>query len=481
MTLFKKKATKPAVEAAAPTVPVTPSPEPAKAIVHKKKAEAKVVEPEATTPAVEPVAVPEPVAEPEEVPAADKPEEPAKEEETTEPEKSAPAEKTVPPPAKPTSEEPRSALEGAALKKTKKKGSINLSEMALFAPRLTIQERINFARHLSVAIKSGLPLLEGLRLVENQAASKGLTKIIQKVMDDVNNGQSLAQALGRFEHTFGDFYVSMVKVGEASGNLSSSLLYLSQEIKKQRDISGKTKSAMIYPMVILFATIAMSVALTVFIFPKIVPIFVSLKVDLPITTRFLIQLMEFLQTKGIITGIALVVGFIVARSLVTVKSIHYYFDRATLSIPVVSKIVTSTTLANFTRSLAVLLKSGMTLMDALAVTKVTFHNLYYRRQIEKIIDVVRRGEEMAHYMATLPRFFPPMLSGMIKVGENTGNLEENLMYLSEYYTEEVENSVRDLTSLLEPILILGMGGVVAFIALSIIMPIYSITQGLKVK
>jgi type IV pilus assembly protein PilC len=436
----------------------------------KKQAPKPPVTPVAVAPAQEPasnaVGRGEPATAEASTSAVSLPAEPAKEE------------KPAPAPVKETTSEPKSMVAGDARKK-KSKG-INLN-IALFAPHLTIQERINFARHLSVAIKSGLPLLEGLRLVESQAASKRLSKIILKVMDDVNNGQTLAQALNRFENTFGDFFVSMVKVGEASGNLSSSLLYLSQEIKKQRDIVGKTKSAMIYPMVILVMTIAMSVALTVFIFPKIIPIFTSLKVDLPFTTQFLIQVMNFLQTKGVMSGIILVVLFIVVRSLITVRTIHFYFDRAMLSVPVLAKIVTSTTLANFTRSLAVLLRSGMTLIDALAVTKVTFHNLYYRREVEKLIDVVRRGEEMAHYMASEPRLFPPMLSGMIKVGESTGNLEENLLYLSEYYTEEVENSVRDLTSLLEPLLILVMGGIVAFIALSIMMPIYSITQGLKVQ
>ena len=290
---------------------------------------------------------------------------------------------------------------------------------------------------MSVAIKSGLPLLEALRLIQNQAASKKLTKIVGQLMDDVNNGQSLAQALARYQNSFGDFFISMVKVGEASGNLASSLLYLSTELKKQREIAGKAKSAMIYPSVVLLATIGMSVGS--------------------------------------------VVACIVLRILITVKKIHFYFDKLVLGLPIVSGIVIATTLANFTRSLAVLLKSGMTIIDALAVTKVTFHNKFYQFHVQNIIDAVRRGDEMAHYMATDTRLFPPMLTGMIKVGESTGNLEENLLYLSEYYTEEVQSSVQNLTSLLEPLLVLVMGVVVGFIALSIIMPIYSITQGLKVN
>jgi len=366
-------------------------------------------------------------------------------------------------------------------KDRKKRGLSKPLSFSFLTPKLSPQERINFARHLSVTVKSGIPLLEGLRLVEGQAASKRLSKVLKTVMEDVNNGQTLAQALDRYHKTFGDFFISMVQVGEASGNLAASLLYLSTELKKQREISGKARSAMIYPSVILIATVGMTVGLTVFIFPKIIPIFTSLKVALPFTTRLVIQFMTFIQTKGFL-AFGVIVGFIIfLRSIITVKVVHLWFDRLMLAIPVVAKIVIALTLANFTRSLGILLKSGMTLIDALAVTKVTFKNLFYRHHVEQLIDAVRRGEEIAKYMSNYPQLFPPMLTGMIKVGENTGNLEENLFYLAEYYTEEVESSVQNLTSLLEPLLVLTMGLVVGFIALSIITPIYSITQGLKVQ
>lgn len=365
-------------------------------------------------------------------------------------------------------------------KKQKGKGlSLNISLGG--ALHIPIQERINFARHLSVAIQSGLPLIEGLRLIQAQLPSKRLVKVVTEVIENVNNGQTLAQAFGKYQKSFGEFFISMVKVGEASGNLSQNLLHLSKELKKQYEIKGQVKSAMIYPAVVLVATVGMSIGLTVFIFPKILPIFSSLRVELPITTRMVIAFMEFIQTKGYLAGGVLIAAIFAIRGIISFRKIHFYFDRMMLFLPVVSKIVVNITLANFARSLAILLRSGMTLTDSLAVTKVTFHNLYYQREVERIIEAVRRGEEMATYMARKPKLFPPMLTGMIRVGESTGNLEENLQYLSEYFTEEVEGSVRNLTSLLEPLLVLVMGIVVGFIALSIIMPIYSITQGLNVK
>ena len=369
---------------------------------------------------------------------------------------------------------------GAETSHTKGKGlSLNISLGG--APHISIQERINFARHLSVVINSGLPLIEGLHLIQQQLPSKRLVKVVAEIIRGVNNGQTLAQALGKYRKSFGEFFISMVQVGEASGNLSQNLLHLSKELKKQHEIRGRAKSAMIYPAVVLVATVGMSIGLTVFIFPKILPIFTSLHVALPFTTRLVIAFMEFIQTRGFIAGGVLVGAIIALRAAVSFRKVHLYFDRLVLLLPVVSKIVMNLTLANFSRSLAILLRSGMTLVDSLAVTRVTFHNLYYQREVERIIEAVRRGEEMATHMSQEPNLFPPILTGMIKVGENTGNLEENLRYLSEYFTEEVETSVRNLTSLLEPVLVLVMGLVVGFIALSIIMPIYSITQGLNVK
>ncbi len=363
---------------------------------------------------------------------------------------------------------------------TKKRGRIARIFLQTFSS-VTLQDKVNFARHLAVCIKSGMPILEGLRLISEQSESKSFNKILNSVMEDVNNGLFLAQSLQKFDYIFGDFFINLVKVGETSGNLSSTLIYLSQELKKQREINNRVRGAMIYPAVIFFATVGITLFLTLYIFPKILPIFTSLKIQLPFTTRALIAALNFLRGYGLITllGIAFVV--ILVRFLLSVRKIHYYFDRLILSVPVVSRLIRDLTLANFTRSLSVLLKSGMTLLDALAIAKGTFHNLYYQKEIEHVAEAVSRGESIAKHISKETKLFPPMLVGMIRVGEGTGNLEENLIYLSEYYEGEVDESVKNLTTVLEPVLLLMMGIIVAFIALSMITPIYSITQGLKTK
>ncbi|MEK7464753.1 MAG: type II secretion system F family protein, partial [Patescibacteria group bacterium] len=227
--------------------------------------------------------------------------------------------------------------------------------------------------------------------------------------------------------------------------------------------------------------VGITIFLTVFIFPKILPIFVSLRVELPASTKFIIALLTFIQQYGyyVIGGFLLFV--IIVKFVLSIKKMHFYFDKFLLSVPFLSTTIINLTMTDFTRSLSVLLKSGMTIIDSLEISKGTFHNLYYRYQIDQVIEGVKRGETMARYLVKEPRLFPPMFTGMVQIGENTGNLESNLFYLSEYYESEVDDVIKNITAIIEPMLLLIMGLVVGFVAISIITPIYKITQGIQIK
>lgn len=356
--------------------------------------------------------------------------------------------------------------------------SIRIFFLKIFK-QASLQERINFARHLSITIKSGLPIIEALRLIHRQTPSKRFAKVIDVIIGHINNGQSLAQSLEHFNYLFGDLFISMVRVGERSGTLSSTLLYLSQELKKQRDINHQIRSALIYPAIILVATLGVTLFLTLFIFPKILPIFVSLNVELPFTTQLLIKFLTFLSSYGLALLGGIIAFVILIQILLTVKKVHFLFDRVLLSLPFLSKVIIDITMVNFTRSLGVLLKSSMTIVDALEGSRGTVHNLYYRYQIDQMIKGVKKGKQIARYLSQNPKLFPPMLVGMIKVGESTGSLEQNLVYLSEYYEGEIEETVKTFTTVLEPLLLLFMGLLVGFVAVSIITPIYKVTQGIK--
>ncbi len=348
-----------------------------------------------------------------------------------------------------------------------------------FFERLSVQEKIDFARHLAIVIKAGLPLIDGLRIIKNQVTSKTLSEILEQLILDIEKGQSLADGLSAHRHIFGDFFINIVKVGETSGTLAQNLVYLAEELKKSKALRSKIKSAMIYPIVILVATIAITGFLTFVVFPKIMPVFTGLNIELPLTTRILLEVLEFFRNFGLYVIIGLIllsIGFKVGIKFAPVK---YFFDRVVFMIPVISGLVIYVNMANFTRILGLLLKSGIRIVEAVTITSNTFDNSVYQRALLNSTEQIKKGEQLAEYLEANRKFFPLLLSGMIKIGENTGNLEENLFYLSDYYTEEIDNKIHALTTLLEPLLLLIMGLLVGFIAISIIMPIYSISQGLS--
>jgi type IV pilus assembly protein PilC len=346
--------------------------------------------------------------------------------------------------------------------------------MVLFGS-ISAQERINFARHLHLTTRSGLPLIEGLSLVGAQS-SRGLKNIIRQIIEDINNGKLLGEALMVHQRVFGEFFVHIVQVGEQSGRLSENLLYLSEELKRRKETRGKVRAALIYPVIILIATVGIAGFLVFFVLPKILPILTDLSVELPATTKFLIAVVDFFSLYGAYVGIGLVVFFIGSKLLLRVPPVRYVVHWVLLLIPVVSTMTRHLIMTRFSRSLGLLLKSGVNLVEALRVTSGTLGNYVYRREVERVVRVVQKGGSIADYLVTRRRRFPIMFANLIRVGERTGNLEDNLFYLSEYYKDEVEDSIKNLTAILEPVLLLFMGLLVGFIAISIILPIYKISS-----
>lgn len=358
-----------------------------------------------------------------------------------------------------------------------------MSKLNIFSrifDRVPLQERINFARHLALVIKAGLPVFEGLKIIEAQTESPVLRRVIESLIDEVNNGKFLADGLERYQHIFGPFFVNIVRVGEASGTLSKNLLYLADELKRAKELAGKVRSAMIYPLVILFATIAVAGFLTFYVFPKLIPVFASLNVQLPLTTRLLLATLSFVRAYGIYTLgglIALVIGIKII--LMESAPVKYISDKMLLFVPVVADLAVCVNMVNLTRVLSLLLKSGVKIVEALDITANTFNNLVYKEFLVRSEEEIKKGGQLGVYLSNHKHFFPPLVSGMIRIGESTGNLEDNLTYLSEYYDDEVDTKLHSLTSLIEPLMLLVMGLLVGFVALSIITPIYSISQGIK--
>ncbi len=342
--------------------------------------------------------------------------------------------------------------------------------------RVSIQDQVIFARHLAVMAKAGLPLLDSLKMIRKGAKSKSLIKILDQVIKDVSNGQFLSASLEKFQNVFGDLFVNIIRVGESAGILSENLNYLADELKKKQELKRKVIGALIYPAVVLAATFGITGLLIIFIFPKILPVFQSLNVKLPVTTQVLIAISNLLTNYGFLVLLVVLLAITGFWALLKIKKIRFYSHYFLLYVPVFGKIFRNVSLANFCRTLGLTLKSGIKVVEAVSITAGSISNLAYKNQLLLAVEEVKKGETLASHFVKTKHLFPAMLSQMISVGETAGNLSDTLLYLSDFYESEVNEATKNLSNVLEPALMVFMGIIVGFVAISIITPIYEVSR-----
>lgn len=355
-----------------------------------------------------------------------------------------------------------------------------LSFEFLTTARFSLSDQIFFAKRLSFLARAGVPIMEALAMIRSQTTSRSKAVVFDTLIKDVAEGQTLSSSMGKFKHFLSDFGVNLVKIGESSGILEQNLTYLADELAKKSALQKKVVGAMVYPIFITVATLGVTLLLTVYIFPKIMPIFLSLHVPLPWTTRALIAISAYLRSWGLLTLlgiIAVVVGFIVLRE--RIRTFRFRTDGFLFSIPLAGSIARSYNLANFCRTLGLMLKSGIPVAVAMEITAETTPNLVYQEAFERTAKTIRKGEPMSRQLEREPKLFPPILTHMIAVGEKTGSLSNTLSYLAEMYEIEVDDKTKNLSSSIEPVLMIVMGLLVGLIAVSVITPIYGITQHLN--
>ena len=307
-----------------------------------------------------------------------------------------------------------------------------------------------------------------------------MVRVIDHIIADISQGQYLHASLAKLPNTFSGFVVSMIKVGELSGILSANLAYLADELQKRETLRKKIIGALVYPLFISIATLGVTGVLTAYIFPKIMPIFAGLNVTLPLTTIILIAVSAYLRAWGLLTilGIAvLVVVFLVIRT--ASPGFRRFVEHVTLKIPIAGKLIQTYNIANYTRTLGVLLRSGATVTQALDITGDTLDNSLYKRACHETAERVKKGEQISLTLKDNKELYPILIGHMVGIGEKTGKLSDTLVYLSGLYEEELDDQSKNLSSSIEPILMVVMGLVVGFVAVSVITPIYSITQSLS--
>lgn len=339
-------------------------------------------------------------------------------------------------------------------------------------------ELVIFAKHLSLMLKSGLAITEALKILYQSSRGK-FQDMIGDVYNSVKAGRSLAETLRRYPKAFSSFFIGAVYAGEASSTLDKSLENIAVQLKKEKDLADKIKGALMYPVIILVTGFVMSLFLAFYILPKIVPLFVGMKMKLPWTTRALIAFSDLVESHGglLLTGIIAVT--IALLWLARQQFAKPFFHKLWLNTPIAKDIIKQANLARFARTLGSLLASGVNIVEALHISSETATNHYYQQALINVKRTTSRGSRLAVGLGKYKNYFPDMAVRMIAVGEESGKLEETLFYLADFYEAEVDNTTKNLSTLIEPILLITIGLGVGFLALSIITPIYGITGGVS--
>jgi len=359
---------------------------------------------------------------------------------------------------------------------------VNFTKLSNFfsVKRFSNKKQTFFAKRLSFLIMAGVPILESIQVIQKQAKTKSEIEIFEKISLHISNGNSLAVSLNRLNGVFDNFAINIIKAGESSGNLTTNLSYLADELRKKHALKSKILSAMLYPIIVTIATFGITGLLIVYIFPKILPIFQSLNAKLPLSTQIVIFVSDSIRNYGIYIFILLALSLAGFIFLVKTKpKVALLTHRLILAIPFLGLIVRYYNLTNLTRTLGLLIQSGVSLDEALIITSETMENLQYREALLEASATAIQGKNISEFFESSAGLFPDILTHMIAVGEKSGNLPTTLLYLSDFYENEFNDLTKNLSSAIEPVLMIIMGLLVGFIAISVVTPIYEITNSIK--
>lgn len=336
-------------------------------------------------------------------------------------------------------------------------------------------DKMLFTRRLAVMLKAGLPILEALEILEDQTTNPKFKEVLVEVGKSVKNGQPFKKALAKHPEVFDPLYLSIVGIGEESGNLEGNLEYLAAEMGKTYEFRQRVKSAMMYPTFVISTAVVVGGAISLFVLPKLVDLFTSMDIKLPLTTRIIIWFANLMKNYGVVVmggGLGIVIGV-----LVWIKTIgKSLWQRVSLRLPVWGKLLQNIQMAYFGRNLGLMLKSGLPLPEALAATATAEDNVVFKNYVLEIRHAVEKGRSIEkELLGGKYKYFPKMVARMIGVGERTGKLDETLLYVGDFYQEEVDNITKNLSAVLEPIMLVIIAGIVMFLAMGIITPIYQFT------
>ncbi len=342
-----------------------------------------------------------------------------------------------------------------------------------FFNRASFGDLVSITRQLATMIGAGLVLSDALDILAEQQDNKTLQKVLTGVSQDVKSGLTLNQALGKHPEVFPQLYINLVKSGEASGKLDEVLLKMADSLEKEREFKARVKGAMIYPAVVISMMGVVMLIMVTFVMPRLTALYKQSAIELPLPTKILIGISDFiigfwwLIILGVIGG---VVGF---RRWMRSPSGSLIFDSFILKVPLIGKIITGVTLTNFSRTFGLLIGSGIPLLDSINIVSDVTENNSFKTALKQAYAGVSKGLSFSSLLGS--SIFPKLVPQMVKVGEETGKVDEIFYKLASYYESESDNMVKNLTVAIEPIILVILGVGVAFLVISVILPIYKLT------
>lgn len=350
----------------------------------------------------------------------------------------------------------------------------SFSTFTKYFQKVSLNDVVAFTRQLSTMISSGLPLTEALSILELQSKPT-FAKVIGDVLRDVQAGNSVGDAMEKHRQVFSDVYVSLVRAGEAAGALDDILQRLAINMEKQKEFRSKTRGALIYPAIVTVGMILVTLIMMIFVVPRLAEMYKDFDAELPLPTQILIGFSDLVNNFWYIFLIAGIGGFFAFRYWKNTPQGTLQYDKLMLKVPVFGKLRSQIILAETSRTLGLLISAGISLIEALEIVDRGIDNQIYRNGIQRAVKNVKKGMPFSVAM-TREEMFPPLLPNMIAVGEETGKMDEVLMKVASYFEEEAEQMIKNLTTALEPLIMIVLGIGVGFLVISIIMPIYNLTN-----
>lgn len=339
-------------------------------------------------------------------------------------------------------------------------------------------DKMFFTKNMAVMIKAGIPLSKGVHTLSLQTNNKKFSRILLGMHLDLEKGETFSSSLAKHHDTFGDLFINMVKSGEISGKLEEVFNQLFLQLKKNHELVTKVRNALIYPVIICLTMVGIGIFTIIVVIPKIIDIFSEVNAQLPFATRMLITISNAINNHGAIVLISSIFFVVLLIKILQTKKGKYMFDAIILKIPIISPIIKKINLALFSRTISSLLKTDIPIVEGFRITANVMRNSIYRNKLMEVAEEVKKGISITVAVSKHNDIFPAMVKQMISIGEESGSLDNILIEVAEFYEEEVSETMNTLPSIIEPVLMLILGAGVTFMAMAIIMPMYSLTQQL---